>query len=119
MLLTSCVAPSTNEVNSNQLLGTWVGKAPWGESIRLNFNADGNVKINVDGHKGDGYYTTDFTKDPIELNINWKDKGIVKTIIRFESANRLTLVESIPGQPRPSAFNHMSVNLNRRQILTY
>lgn len=90
------------------LYGEWTGRSYDGQAISLTFNPDGTVQLVVDNDVGSGTYRVDMNEKPPHLDIDWGERGEVRTIFEFVDDNRIRLEDIDPGEERSTSFGETS-----------
>jgi hypothetical protein len=99
MLLISFAAGGGAE----KLHGTWIGSGAKAKLIILTFGPNNVVKVRVAKDTGEGTYTVDWKKKPVQLDIDWKKQGKITTIIELMDGH-LKIENVNPGDNRPKTF---------------
>lgn len=107
------VATGAREPVINKIVGTWAFENPDYDGMTLMFGEDNTITMGNDTFKTIGTYQVDFKSEPILLDIQWPELGIVKTIIRFIDDNKIQIENSDLESERPEFFTENSELLVR------
>lgn len=104
--------------NSNHpIVGSWKGEDFLGQTMEIEFAADGDFSLNVSGRQTfqkHGSYTIDDSKMPNHLNIKLSDRDEIKTIFEIRGNDILIFENTNSSGDRPSKFGDYKMELMRQ-----
>jgi hypothetical protein len=103
------ISNSTNQ----RIVGTWVSQTKTDSEFRITFSENGTFKISTRFEEFEGTYQADFSKKPAYLDMDFRQNGSGKTIVKFLDDGRLVMADNNPGEPRPQSFSSDAVEFTR------
>lgn len=102
---------------ANPLVGKWEGVDSFGQTMRLEFQENGRLSLEIvrgdESFRKGGTYQTDFSQKPEHLDLMLEDRDPVHTIVEVLDTDRIAFENINSSDPRPTQFGGNRISMTR------